>query len=102
MLLNENFIERIRRIMFGQFYTGNISEEIKPVKYKKRFNQKYNYVLCTKYGTSGITPTIKGCDCGCISSSGDSICGAYLLHQNIPNTDLCIVRCAEDIELRMK
>lgn len=68
-------------------------KSIKPVKYRHTFNDKYSYILCTKYGTNGLIPTVRTVDLACISSSGDSMCGGYEDHEDIPNTNLSIVRC---------
>ena len=69
-------------------------ESIKSVECGHDFNDhQYSYILCTKYGTNGLIPTVKTVDTACISSSGDSMCEEYFGHENIPNTNLSIVRC---------
>lgn len=72
--------------------------EIGVVKYRENYNEEYSYVLCIEYGTNGLIPTLLDCDGGCMSSSGDSCCGGYLGDEKIPNTNLHVVRCANNLE----
>ena len=72
--------------------------DIPCVKYRGKYNDEYDYVLCTRYGTNGLTPTLSNCDSGCLSSSGDSACGGYFGEEKIPKTNLYVVTCANNLE----
>lgn len=72
--------------------------DIQPVKYRQEYNDEYDYVLCTRYGTNGLTPTLSNCNGGCLSSSGDSACSGYFGEEKIPNTNLYVVTCANNLE----
>ena len=82
--------------------TQNISTKsafkLDKVKYREDFDEKCSYVLCTEYGTHGLTPTLLECDGGCVSSSGDSLCGGYGGEEKIADTNLHIVHCMNNIE----
>lgn len=73
-------------------------KDIPNVKYRHQFDEDYSYVLCTRYGTNGLTPTLLECDGGCVSSSGDSLCGGYGGEEAIPGTNLFIVYCMHNLE----
>lgn len=73
-------------------------KDIPNVKYRHKFDDDYSYVLCIRYGTSGLIPTLLNCDGGCVSSSGDSLCGGYCGEESIPGTNLFVVHCMHHLE----
>lgn len=63
------------------------------VEHNHCFNDEFDYILCTKYGDDGLIPTRNCCGNSCISSSGTSICGSCHEWEEIPNTNLSVVKC---------
>lgn len=92
--------------------TMNITDEIYPVMINHDFRsekipfseERCSYILSVKYGTNGLIPTIIHKNgSACKSSSGDSLCDGYRGCERIPNTDLYIVRCVNEMEcLKMR
>lgn len=92
--ISEEKIEKIIRECGSSMRMNDIPR----VKYNHDFEGEYSYVLCTEYGTDGLTPTLLNCSGGCVSSSGGSACGGYFGDEKIPNTNLHIVTCANGLE----
>ncbi|MBQ2396960.1 MAG: hypothetical protein II304_08010 [Bacteroidales bacterium] len=67
------------------------------VQIRNNFDDEFDYVLCTHYGTNGIIPTRRKCNGACVSSSGDSMCGCCKGYKPIPDTNLYIVKCNGDM-----
>lgn len=84
-----------------------ITSEFSPVVINHNFcskkipfsEERCSYILCVRYGSNGLIPTIINKNSSaCMSSSGDSLCGGYRGCEKILNTDLYIVRCANEME----
>ncbi|HBJ1652025.1 hypothetical protein [Clostridium botulinum] len=74
--------------------------KIKNYDINEQYNEDFNLVVGVSYGSEGIIPCHKGCQCSCIGSSGDNLCGGYYGHEEIivDNTKLFIVRCNEKVK----
>lgn len=72
------------------------------VKRNDNYKEDYNLVVGIEYGIEGILACHKNSsDNGCVSSSGDSICGCYMGHEKINLSDgncLFIVRCYGEVK----
>ena len=68
----------------------------------EHYKDEYNLVVGVHYGSYGIIPCHNGSQCGCVSSSGDSLCGAYSGHEmvEVDGTTLYIVKCNETVKCR--
>lgn len=80
----------------GIKFTGTI----KPVSKNTKYNGE-SFIVVVRYGTEGIVPCFRSCpECvGCVSSSGETICGNYGGHIDIEveGQTLHLVRCLGQI-----